>query len=68
MILGVSNSGSRYRAHIRVGGKKIHLGCFALKEDAESAYLSAKQRMHDVIGASADWLAERTHNGQRTKA
>lgn len=34
----------RFRAHISIKGKKIHLGYFLKEEDAAQAYLKAKQK------------------------
>lgn len=45
-MLGVSPNGRRYRAEIRVDGKKINLGTFDSPEVAHEAYLVAKRQMH----------------------
>ena len=45
--LGVSRSqNGKFRAEIRVNGKKIHLGTFESPEEAYSAYLTAKSQLH----------------------
>lgn len=33
---------------ITVDGKKIHLGCFVIEEEARNAYLEAKEKYHNV--------------------
>lgn len=45
-LLGVSPNGQKYRAEIRVDGKKINLGTFEKPEMAHQAYLVAKRQMH----------------------
>lgn len=48
-FLGVSPSGnnrSPWRAQIAHHGRKIYLGEFTTKEDAHTAYLTAKQHLH----------------------
>ena len=47
-ILGVSYHKKRkkYTAQIGVGGKKIHLGEYKTAEEAQSAYIAAKRRLH----------------------
>jgi hypothetical protein len=45
-LLGVSRSGGRWRAYIVAGGKQRHLGCYGTPDEAHSAYLAAKRRMH----------------------
>jgi hypothetical protein len=46
-LIGVDIVGSgHYRARIRVGGKNVSLGCYKTKEEAYSAYLSAKRKYH----------------------
>ena len=48
-FLGVSGWASwpgKFRAQIKVMGKKIHLGVFDTEEAAAQAYLEAKSRMH----------------------
>lgn len=36
----------KWKSHIRTGGRLIHLGYFATKEEAHAAYLEAKRRLH----------------------
>jgi hypothetical protein len=43
---GVSPSGKRWRAHIRVRGKQLYLGSFETAAEAGVAYLEAKARLH----------------------
>jgi len=37
---------NKYQAHIKLDGKKIHLGCFVKEDDAHNAYLEAKLIYH----------------------
>lgn len=48
-LLGVSwySAGNKWKADIRVDGKKKHLGYFHCKDTAHQAYLSAKRQMHE---------------------
>lgn len=46
-VLGVSRSGDRYRANIRVRGINHSLGSFSTQEEAHAAYLEAKRRLHE---------------------
>ena len=46
-LLGVTNSGAKFRAGIQISGKKLHLGSFDTPNSAHQAYLSAKRRMHE---------------------
>ena len=39
---GVSRSRGRYRATLKVGGKRRHLGCYATPAEAHAAYVRAK--------------------------
>jgi hypothetical protein len=41
----------KYRAHISVNGRQIHLGLFMDPEDARAAYLIAKAEYHPKAGA-----------------
>ena len=36
----------KYRASIRIDGKRIHLGCYKKEEDARNAYLEGKKIYH----------------------
>lgn len=45
-LLGVSRSGSKYRADIRAEGKRLYLGTFATAEEAHVAFLNAKRTLH----------------------
>ena len=47
-LLGVSwySAGNKWKADIRVGGKKKHLGYFDCKDIAHQFYLNAKREMH----------------------
>lgn len=45
-LLGVHADGGRFRAQIRVDGKKIPLGSFKDAESAHQAYLDAKRKLH----------------------
>ena len=38
----------KWTAQIGVNGKKKHLGCFDLEEDARTAYLEAKKIYHNI--------------------
>jgi len=44
--LGVSRIGNRWRALIRVNGKRIHIGCFGSIDEASAAYFEAKAVLH----------------------
>ena len=46
-LLGVYKRGDRFIAQIGHDRKSIHLGVFDTPENAHSAYLSAKQKMHE---------------------
>lgn len=46
-LLGVSFQYGYYRAQIQVAGKKHWLGQFDNPEDASSAYVAAKRRLHE---------------------
>lgn len=49
-VLGVSPTDRQlkpWRASIRIKGRSVHLGRFATKEEAESAYLAAKRKLHE---------------------
>ena len=43
---GVSRSGRRWAAHIKVNGKQQRLGTFDTPEDAHVAYMAAKAELH----------------------
>ena len=43
---GVSRSGKRWEARIRLGGPQIRLGSFDTQEEAHAAYLAAKLALH----------------------
>lgn len=43
-VLGVSRSGNRWRAYIKLDGKQKHLGCFATAEQAHAEHLSARRQ------------------------
>lgn len=45
-MLGVSPKRGRWRAQIKVDGKKLHLGMFDTPEEAHAAYLEAKRKHH----------------------
>ena len=46
-LVGASyHAGNRWKAQIRVNGKKYHLGLFSSPEEAHLAYLRAKAEMH----------------------
>lgn len=45
-LLGVSQDGKRFRAHIWVDGANRHLGTFSTAEEAHAAYLIAKRQLH----------------------
>lgn len=47
-LLGVSFNkiANKFKAEIRVGGEKKHLGYFICPEEAHEAYLSAKRKLH----------------------
>lgn len=46
-LLGVTRCGDKYRATIHAAGKKLHVGLFVSPQEAYSAYLVAKRRMHE---------------------
>ena len=43
---GVSQSGSKWRVHLGVNGKKVHLGYFLTIEEAHHAYVTAAKELH----------------------
>lgn len=45
-IKGISPAGSRFRAQIRIGKRKLHLGYFSTKEEAAKAYVAATNEQH----------------------
>lgn len=45
-----SNKTNRYRAMIRVDGKRLHLGVFHSAEEAYGAYCEASKRYHGEFG------------------
>jgi hypothetical protein len=47
-VLGVSREQGhkRWRAHIGVNGKQVHLGYFDTIEEASDAYITAKRKIH----------------------
>lgn len=45
-LLGVGKTGNKWAAKIRAGGKQIYLGLFATPQEAHSAYVNAKRRLH----------------------
>lgn len=51
-IKGVSwhKTAAKWRATIRLNGKKHHLGLFSRKSDAAEAYAAASQKMHKEYG------------------
>jgi hypothetical protein len=46
---GVTFEAGRYRARIRHGGKKLHIGLFDSAEKAAEAYDAAAERLHDAF-------------------
>lgn len=45
-LLGVEPYKGKWRARIRINGKRVSLGCMDSKEDAHSAYVGAKRQAH----------------------
>ncbi|EKD22531.1 MAG: pathogenesis-related transcriptional factor and ERF protein [uncultured bacterium] len=45
-LIGVARYKDRFRAEIRIAGKKHHLGCFDTAEEAHGAYVDAKRKYH----------------------
>ncbi|MBR8025222.1 HNH endonuclease [Burkholderia cenocepacia] len=45
-LLGVAKFRGKFRAEIRIDGKKKHLGVFDTAEEAHAAYMSAKRAYH----------------------
>jgi hypothetical protein len=45
-LLGVSPNGDRWKAEIRIDGKKTYLGTFDTAEEAHNIYLTAKRQHH----------------------
>lgn len=46
-FLGVSPNGNKWRAEIRVDGKKVNLGTYVTPQEAHQAYVKAKREMHE---------------------
>jgi len=46
-FLGVSQSRSKFKAQIEVGGKNIFLGQFDTPEEAHAVYCATKRRVHE---------------------
>lgn len=46
-LLGVCPKGSKWRAQIVLGGKKVHIGMYPTPEDAHRAYISVKRLNHE---------------------
>lgn len=63
---GVKMSHGRYQACISVNRKRYHLGTFDTPEQAQSAYLEAKQRLHIFNPTVRDLTAR--NNGIRNEA
>lgn len=49
-LLGVSPKRGKWRAQIKVDGKKLHIGTFDTPEAAHEAYLEAKRKLHPTSG------------------
>jgi hypothetical protein len=49
-VKGVRLENGRWRARIKVGGKKLHLGSFDTIEEASAAYAAASERHHGEFG------------------
>lgn len=45
-LLGVSPQRGRWKAEIKVDGKKVWLGAFGTAEEAHQSYMNAKRRLH----------------------
>jgi len=45
-ILGVRKEGNGFTARLKVGGKSLHIGSFPTAEQAYTAYVQAKRRLH----------------------
>jgi hypothetical protein len=45
-FLGVTRSRKRWKAHIKVGDKVLHIGTYDTPEEAHAAYLAAKRVLH----------------------
>ena len=46
-VLGITKNGPKWRAEIRVNGKKKNLGTYATQEQAHEAYVLAKRQHHE---------------------
>lgn len=48
-LLGASRDedGKKWKAQIRFGGKRLHLGSYDTAEAAHAAYISAKRKLHE---------------------
>jgi hypothetical protein len=44
-LLGVARCRKKFRAEIRIGGRKKHLGVYATAEEAHAAFMSARQAL-----------------------
>lgn len=52
-VTGVSYNRDRYRARINAEGKQYHIGTYDTIEEAETAYLEAKKKLHgDFTGVN----------------
>ena len=51
-LIGAQKNGSGWRAVVKTGGKKLHLGTYDTPEQAHAAYLQAKKAMHPAFGAT----------------
>jgi hypothetical protein len=45
-FLGVARSKKRWKAHIKISGKQQTIGIYDTPEEAHSAYVEAKRRLH----------------------
>ena len=45
-VRGYSRDRNRWKAQIRFGGKRRHLGCYETEQEAHEAYLAAKAEVH----------------------
>lgn len=51
-LKGISPAGKKFRAQMKIGDRKLHLGYFLTKEEAAKAYSDAAQKLHGEFAFS----------------